>query len=72
MKMKALAIIHFITNYETKGNYCQYKRIISTTIVWKEYKDAQSKTTTNGSLLPVRYADLNKFVLKTFNKLAYK
>lgn len=45
---------------------------MSAAIVQKEYEDVQSKTTTNGSLLSVRYADLNKFVLKTFNKLAYK
>ncbi len=32
-KMKALAIIHYITNYATKGDCSQYQRIMSAAIV---------------------------------------
>ncbi len=68
--MKALAIIHYITNYVTKGDYSQYQRIMSTAIVRKAYEDAQAKATTITT--PVRYADPNKFALQTFNRLAYE
>ena len=56
----------------TKDNCSQYQRIMSVAIVQKTYENAQSKATAIGSLLPVRYADLDKFVLWTFNKLVYK
>ncbi len=68
-KMKALVIIHYITNYATKGNCSQYQHIMSAVIVWKVYKDAQAKVT--ATTTPVRYADLDKFALRTFNRLAY-
>ena len=71
-KMKALAIIHYITNYATKGDCSQYQRIMSAAIVRKAYEDAQSKATATGSSLPVRHADLDKFALRTFNRLAYE
>lgn len=36
------------------------------------YEDAQQKTIDTGSTLPVRHADLDKFALRTFNRLAYE
>lgn len=45
---------------------------MSTAIVWKAYENAQFKINSTGFLLPIRHADLNKFALWTFNKLAYK
>ena len=70
--MKALVIIYYITNYVIKGNYSQYQRIMSAAIVWKAYEDTQSKATATGSLLPVKHADIDKFALQTFNRLAYE
>ena len=70
MKMKALAIIHYITNYATKGNCSQYQRIMSTAIIQKVYKNAYTKAMVTTIL--IRYADLDKFALQTFNRLAYK
>lgn len=43
---------------------------MSAAIVRKAYEDAQAKTT--ATTTPVRYVSLNKFTLRTFNKLAYK
>ena len=68
--MKILAIIHYIMNYTTKSNHSQYQRIMSVAIVQKAYEDAQAKAM--ATTTPVRYADLDKFALQTFNKLAYK
>lgn len=45
---------------------------MSAAITRKTYEDAQSKATATGSLLPVRYTDLDKFALRTFNRLAYE
>ncbi len=69
-KMKALVIIHYITNYATKGDCSQYKHIMSAAIVRKPYEDAQAKAT--ATITPVRYADLDRFALQTFNRLAYE
>lgn len=66
--MKALAIIYYITNHITKGDYSQYQYIILITIVKKSYKNAQLKVITIDSLLFIRHNNLNKFTLQTFNK----
>ncbi len=68
--MKVLAIIYYITNYATKGDCSQYQRIMSAAIVLKAYEDAQTKAM--ATTTPVRYADLNKFALQTFNRLTYE
>ncbi len=70
MKMKALAIINYITNYATKGNCSQYQCIILAAIIRKAYKNVSAKAM--ATTTPVRYADLNKFALQTFNRLAYE
>ena len=68
--MKILAVIHYIMNYVLKGNYGQYQRIMSAAIIQKVYEDVQAKTTATNT--PVRYADLDKFALQTFNRLVYE
>ena len=69
-KMKALAIIYYITNYATKDNCSQYQYIMFTAIIQKAYEDIQIKTI--AITTPIRYADLDKFALKTFNRQVYK
>ncbi len=68
--MKALAIIHYITNDVTKSNYSQYERIMSTAIVRKVYEDAQAKVI--ATITPVGYVYFDKFALQTFDRLVYK
>lgn len=71
--MKILAIIYSITNYVTKSNYSQYQHIMSVVIIrQKEYENAQSKTTVIGSLLYIRFANLNRYALNILNKQAYE
>lgn len=41
-------------------------------IIQKTYEDAQSKAISTNFLLSVRHANLNKFSLQTFNRLAYE
>lgn len=43
---------------------------MSATIVWKVYKESQAKAIASST--PVRYADLDRFALQTFNRLVYK
>lgn len=45
---------------------------MSVAIIWKVYENAQSKANTINFLLLVRYVNLNKFILQTFNRLAYE
>lgn len=45
---------------------------MSTAIILTAYKDNQLKTNTISYLLFIRHADLDKFVLQTFNKLVYE
>lgn len=68
MKMKALAIIYYITNHVIKDDYSQYQYIILITIVKKSYKDTWLKAIAIDSLLSITDNNLNKFALQTFNK----
>ncbi len=43
---------------------------MSVVIVWKAYKDALTKVTATTTL--VKFTNLDKFALQTFNRLAYK
>lgn len=61
---KALALIHYITNYATKGDSSQYQRVMAAAIVRKAFKDHdKDPTSTPGNYTPT----LDKFALKAFN-----
>lgn len=54
----------------TKNNQNQYQYIILAVIVQKVYINGKAKATANTT--PVKYTYLDKFVLQTINRLAYK
>lgn len=60
-------LIYYITNYATKREYSQYQRIMAVAIVKKAFKD-QDKP---GFRLLFYTLNLNKFLLKAFNRLSY-
>lgn len=61
----ALALIHYITNYATKGDCSQYQRIMGAAFVKKAYDAAQSSAIASTHVAP------DKFALRAFNRLAY-
>ncbi len=66
--IKALAFIHYITNYATKGDYSQYQRVMAVAIMKKAFNDHDNKITTG----PSNYTPtLDKFALKAFNQLSH-
>ncbi len=66
--IKALALIHYITNYATKGDCCQYQRVMVAAIVRKAFDDHDNNITTG----PSNYTPtLDKFALKAFNRLSH-
>lgn len=65
--MKALTLVHYITNYTTKGDCNQYQRIMATAIVRKVFKNRDRP----GSGPRFYSPNLDKFVLKAFNKLSH-
>lgn len=68
LSIKALALIHYITNYAIKGNYSQYQRVIAATIVKKSFDNHDKDFTTD---LSNYTSTLDKFALKIFNQLSY-
>ncbi len=66
--IKALALIHYITNYATKGDYNQYQRVMAESIVRITF-NYHDKDSTNS---PTNYTpSLDKFALKAFNRLSH-
>ncbi len=63
-KIKALAFIHYITNYATKGDCSLYQRVLAAAIVRKAFDDHDNIITTSPSNYKLI---LDKFVLKAFN-----
>ncbi len=61
----ALAFIHYITNYATKGDCSQYQRIMGAAFVKKAYDEVQSTANITTQVEP------DKFALRAFNRLAY-
>ncbi len=61
----ALALIHYITNYATKGDCSQYQRIMGAAFVKKAYDDMQPSGNISSHMAP------DKFALRAFNRLAY-
>lgn len=59
-----LALIHYITNYATKGDCSQYQRVMAVIIVRKAFEDHDKNPTfTSANYTPI----LDKFVFKAFN-----
>ena len=65
--LKTLALVHYITNYATKGDCSQYQRIMAAAIVRKAFEDRDKP----GPGLPSYLPTLDKFLLKVFNKLLH-
>ncbi len=61
----ALALIHYITNYATKGNCSQYQRIMGAVFVKKAYDNMQPSANVSSHVAP------DKFALRAFNRLTY-
>ena len=67
--IKALAFIHYITNYAIKSDCNQYQRVIAVAIVRKAFDNYDKDLTT----ISANYAPtLDKFALKAFNQLFYE
>lgn len=69
--MKALALVRYITNYATKGNYSKYQQIMRFAFVQKAYEDATDQRIKDGSTRVVQRARIVKFTLRAFNRFAY-
>ena len=65
--MKTLIFVYYITNYITKKDCSQYQRIMALAIVKKVFED-QDKS---GPGLLSYTLNLDKFLLKAFNKLSH-
>ncbi len=66
--IKALALIHYITNYATKNDCSQYQRVMVVAIVRKAFNDHNNNSMTG----PSNYTPtLDKFALKAFNQLSH-
>ena len=63
-----LALIYYIINYTTKGDYNQYQKVMTAVIVRKAFDDHDNNIMTSSSnYTPI----LDKFALKAFNQLSY-
>ncbi len=63
-----MALIHYITNYATKGDCNQYQRVMAATIVRKAFDNHDNNIATG----PSNYTlTLDKFALKAFNRLSH-
>lgn len=69
--IKALALVHYITNYATKCNYNQYQRIIEAAFVWKIYENATNQHIEDDSTGVIQRAKIDSFALLAFNCLTY-
>ena len=65
--VKALALIHYIINYATKGDCSQYQRIMAAAIVRKAFEDQDKPGPGPPSYTP----NLDRFSLKAFNRLSH-
>ncbi len=64
-----LALIYYITNYATKRDASQYKRIMGTTFMKSAYDELQPPSNTTNPDINIGLSD--KFALRAFNRLAY-
>lgn len=65
--IKTLVLIYYITNYAIKKDYSQYQRIIATVIIKKIFKNQKK----NSFRLSFYSLNIDKFLLKIFNRLSY-
>ena len=65
--VKPLVLVYYITNYAMKRDYSQYQRIIAIAIVRKTFEDRDKP----GPRPPFYTPNLDKFLLKVFNRLSY-
>ena len=63
-----MALIHYITNYATKGDCSQYQRVMASAMVKKGFDNHDKDST----FTPANYTPtLDKFALKAFNQLSH-
>ncbi len=65
----ALALIYYITNYATKWDVSQYRRIMSAAFVKSAYDESQIPSNTTSPDTNIGLPD--KFAVRAFNRLAY-
>lgn len=58
-------------NYAIKGDDSQYQRVIRAAFVWKAYEKAIHQNIEEDLSQSVRTANIGKFALHAFNRLAY-
>lgn len=66
--IKALALIHYITNYATKGDCSQHQRVMAAAMVRKAFDDHENQL---GDGPGMYTPSLDKFALKAFNRLSH-
>ncbi len=69
--VKALALVCYITNYATKGDYSQYQRMMSTTFIQNAHNKAMLQYDIQDQIDWPRNMEVDKFVLGIFNRFAH-
>src|SRR6266516_7352760 len=68
--VKALCLIYYITNYETKDDVSPYQMLVKAALLKRSIEKAKDTLTPNADDLRIRKKDMDQFALRCFNTLS--
>ena len=69
--VKALSLIHYITNYATKDDVSPHQMLVKAALLKQSIKKAKATSTPNANNLQIRRKDIDQFAFRCFNTLSH-